>query len=165
MSLTRASLLIMSLCVIAAGASAQVDGQFFDSNGVRIHYTDIGSGEPVILMHGLNGDFRSTWFENGGLAEQLLAGGYRVLALDARAHGRSGTPHDPTQYGVEMARDIERLMAHAGIAQAHIVGYSMGSNIVGKLRELRPDLFVTLTLGGWGWRQAPGPEAAQPRRV
>lgn len=145
---------VMIMCV-APTASAD----FFDSNGVPIHYVDNGDGEPVILIHGLNSDLQS-WIDNG-VMPALLDSGFRVLAIDTRAHGLSGTPHDPMQYGPEMALDIQRLMAHLEIDKAHIVGYSMGSNIVGKLRELSPELCITLTLGGLGWWREVGPNADQ----
>lgn len=141
--------LTLMLCM-TADTTAQPAGKFLDSNGVRIHFVDLGEGEPVILMHGLNSELTESWFDSG-VADRLLGAGYRVLALDARAHGSSGTPHDPAQYGPEMSLDIARLMAHVGIDKAHIVGYSMGGAIVAKLRDLRPELFLTLTVGGRGW--------------
>jgi pimeloyl-ACP methyl ester carboxylesterase len=142
---------LLAACVLVAAPAAQAqDGQFFDSNGVQIHYVDQGEGEPVILMHGLNMDYQSNWFDTG-VAQTLLDAGYRVLALDARAHGKSGGPHDPAQYGQEMARDIVRLMDHAQLDRAHVVGYSMGAGISAKLRDLHPERLTTLTLGGGGW--------------
>lgn len=149
-----AGLVALFLC-LAISETAADDGKFFDSNGVQIHYLDAGSGEPVVLMHGLNGSFQ-TWVDIG-VTEKLLAAGYRVLALDARAHGKSGTPHDPADYGPEMAKDILRLMDHVGVDKAHIVGYSMGAAIVGKLRSIHPERMITLCLGGFGWVQYDGP--------
>lgn len=138
------------LGLYCAIAIAQDTGTFFDSNGVNIHYVDIGEGEPVVLMHGLNGNFQRAWLDRG-IADKFAAAGFRVLALDARAHGKSGTPHDPSKYGQEMSLDIVRLLDHLNLPKAHIVGYSMGSRIVGKLRELRPERMISLTLGGYGW--------------
>ncbi len=146
-------LFALSLCfTVAEGAD---EGKFFNSNGVQIHYLDVGSGEPVVLMHGQNGSVQ-TWVDNG-VSEKLVAAGYRVLALDARAHGKSGTPHEPSEYGQEMALDIVRLMDHVGVDKAHIVGYSMGSAIVGRLRSEHPERMMTLCLGGSGWVNWDGP--------
>jgi pimeloyl-ACP methyl ester carboxylesterase len=77
-----------------------------------------------------------------------LAKDYRVIAMDCRGHGMSGKPHDPKQYGLEMALDIVRLLDHLGIGKAHIVGYSMGAMITSKLLTMQPDRFLTATLGG-----------------
>jgi pimeloyl-ACP methyl ester carboxylesterase len=152
-------LLTMSLITTAA-AAAQDEGQFFDSAGVPIHYIDMGLGEPVVLMHGLNANYREAWLDTG-VAQTLLDAGFRVLALDARAHGKSGAPHEPEQYGPEMALDIVRLLDHVGVDKAHVVGYSMGAQIAGKLLVLHPERLVTLCLGGAGWVQSEGPEAWQ----
>ena len=148
----------LSLSADCVACASRRDGDFFDSNGVQIHFTDRGTGEPVILMHGLNSDYTESWIDSG-VVDALANAGYRVLALDARAHGLSGTPHDPAQYGPEMSLDIARLMAHVGIDRAHIVGYSMGGAIVGKLRAMRPELFITLTMGGRGWDRDSGPNS------
>jgi len=136
-------------------------GRFFDSNGVLIHYIDVGEreGDPVVLMHGLNGSLER-WIDTG-FVEALTEAGFRVLALDARAHGKSGTPHDPAKYGQEMSLDIARLLDHVGIEKAHIVGYSMGARIVGKLRDLKPERFLSMCIGGRGWVQEEGPEPRQ----
>ncbi len=145
----RAGLFVAMCIALILQNYAVAEDRYFDSNGVSIHYTDQGEGEPVVLMHGLNGDYASTWFDSG-FAQSLMNAGYRVLALDARAHGLSGAPHDSNRYGPEMSLDIARLLDHVGIEKAHVVGYSMGARIVGKLREMRPDVFISLTLGGYG---------------
>ena len=154
------ALILLTGCILAAPAVKAQESRFFDSNGIQIHYVDQGEGEPVILMHGLNMDHRSNWFDTG-VAQRLVDAGYRVLALDARAHGKSGGPHDPAQYGQELARDIVRLMDHEQLDWAHVVGYSMGANISAKLRDLHPERLYTLTLGGGGWIPATGGLAGQ----
>jgi pimeloyl-ACP methyl ester carboxylesterase len=77
-----------------------------------------------------------------------LAKKYRVVAFDARGHGRSSKPHDAEKYGREMVEDCVRLLDHLHIARAHVIGYSMGAMIAGKLLELHPDRIITLTLAG-----------------
>jgi pimeloyl-ACP methyl ester carboxylesterase len=71
-----------------------------------------------------------------------------VIAFDLRGHGLSAKPHIQQQYGKEMALDIVRLMDHLGIGKAHIIGYSLGANIVAQLLILHPERFITATLGG-----------------
>ena len=65
-------------------------------------------------------------------------------------HGKSGKPRGTSQYGVEMARDVIRLLDHLQISRAHMVGYSMGGFIVMNLLAAHPDRFLTATLGGSG---------------
>lgn len=121
----------------------------FDSNGVKIQYVMAGEGEPVILIHGFTASAMMNWQQPGVF--DALAKNYKVIALDNRGHGRSGKPHEPEKYGVEMVEDIVRLMDHLGIERAHIVGYSMGGFITGKLVTTHPERVITATLGGAGW--------------
>ncbi|MBI4911229.1 MAG: alpha/beta hydrolase [Acidobacteria bacterium] len=141
----------MVLCL--AGMSPLAFGQewqdrFFDSSGVRIRYIDQGTGEPVVLVHGYTGSIEMNWVAPKVFGE--LAKNFRVIALDCRGHGKSGKPHDPGQYGQEVALDVVRLLNHLKIPKAHIVGYSMGSVITAKLLTLAPNRFLDAVLGGQG---------------
>ena len=118
---------------------------FFDSNGVKLHYVDVGSGDAVILLHG-NGGSVQDWVTSGVL--QNLSRDFRVIALDARGHGLSDKPHDPQAYGREMSLDVLRLMDHLHIRKAHLVGYSMGAQTVAHLIVIKPGRFISATLGG-----------------
>lgn len=96
----------------------------FDSAGVEIHFVDHGprDGVPVLLLHGFLVDSALNW----AAVIPELAGGCRVLAVDARGHGRSGKPRRAGAYGPEIALDLLRLMDHLGLPRAHVAGYSMG---------------------------------------
>jgi pimeloyl-ACP methyl ester carboxylesterase len=135
--------------------------QYFDSNGVRIRYVEQGSGEPVILIHGLSGDVERNWIDTGVMP--TLVKDFRVIALDYRGHGKSEKPHDPKAYGMEMARDILRLMDHLKIARAHMVGYSLGGHIVARLLTTNPERFLTATLGGSAGARVMIPDATLER--
>jgi pimeloyl-ACP methyl ester carboxylesterase len=129
----------------APGLRAQ--DRYFDSNGVKIRYTDQGKGEAVLLIHGFGANLDLQW---GVPGVKALAKEYRVIAFDCRGHGKSGKPHDPKKYGREMAEDAVRLLDHLKIKKAHVVGYSMGAMIVAKLLVTHPDRLRTATLGGAG---------------
>jgi pimeloyl-ACP methyl ester carboxylesterase len=108
----------VAFLLLAPRLSAQ--DKYFDWNGVTIRYVVQGTGEPVVLVHGLEGSL-DNWVKRGILPD--LGRNYQVIALDLRGHGKSGKPHDPKAYGREMALDIVRLLDHLGIARAHIVGF------------------------------------------
>jgi len=114
----------------------------FDSNGVPIHYVISGAGEPVVLIHGF-----SATLEMWDPIRAELAKRYRVIALDCRGHGRSGKPHEPVAYGIEMVNDVVRLLDHLHIQRAHVVGYSMGGSIALKLLETHPDRLRSVASG------------------
>jgi pimeloyl-ACP methyl ester carboxylesterase len=132
-----------------AAADTAVQDLHFDSSGVKIRYTVQGEGEPVILVHGFTASVETNWGSPGII--DALAKEYRVIALDARGHGKSGKPHDPTAYGFNMAEDVIRLMDHLGILKAHIAGYSMGGGITLQAVAAYPDRFYSAILGGSGW--------------
>jgi pimeloyl-ACP methyl ester carboxylesterase len=141
--------LLSWVALVAARAHAQDlpalrDG-FFDSDGVKIHYVEVGSGDAVFLLHG-NGGSIQDWVKSGVL--QALSRDFRVIAMDARGHGQSDKPHDPKAYGRQMSLDVLRLMDHLGIRRAHLVGYSMGAQTVAHLIVIKPERFISATLGG-----------------
>ena len=117
--------------------------KYFDSDGVRIRYVVQGAGEPVVLVHGFEGSLEN-WVRRGVISN--LAPDHQVIAFDMRGHGKSAKPHNPSAYGREMGLDIVRLLDHLGIARAHVVGFSLGSQLTSQLLTLRPDRFLTATL-------------------
>jgi pimeloyl-ACP methyl ester carboxylesterase len=132
----------------------RVEGDYFDSAGVRIHFTDAGEGTPVILVHGFAVNADWNW-RTSGVIDALLPE-YRVIALDNRGHGLSDKPHDPEAYGDEMVKDVVRLMDHLEIEKAHVIGYSMGGFITLKLATMFPDRLLTATPCASGWIAAEG---------
>ena len=139
-----APVLLVSVLALAQEPPALED-PFFDSNGVKIHYVERGAGDAVILLHG-NGGSLQDWVRSGVL--QALSKDFRVIAMDARGHGESDKLHDPKAYGREMSLDVLRLMDHLGIRKAHLVGYSMGAQTVAHLIVIKPERFISATLGG-----------------
>jgi len=152
----KTAFLVASLALLGpVSLRAQARDGYFDAAGVRLHYVEQGSGEPVVLAHGL-GNTLEIWTANGIV--QALAGNYRVIALDLRGHGRSGKPHDPGAYGREIGQDIVRLLDHLGLQRAHVVGYSLGANLTSQLMTLSPERFLSATLiagpGIFSWDSA-----------
>ncbi len=142
---------VMALLVWSV-VPGRVEGQYFDSGGVQIHYTDEGSGTPVVLVHGLAGNGDMNWRHPG--TTEALAKDYRVVTLDHRGHGLSDKPHDPAQYGFNMVKDVLGLMDHLGIEKAHVVGYSMGAFITTKMVTVHPERFLSVVPCAAGWEPA-----------
>jgi pimeloyl-ACP methyl ester carboxylesterase len=141
---------LLPLCaVVFCPAGLRAEDAFFDSNGVKIHYSDEGQGEPVVLVHGFTVNLDRNW-RAPGVIRALLAKGFRVIALDNRGHGKSDKPHDLDKYGMEMVEDVVRLLDHLKLKKAHVVGYSMGAIITAKLLTTHPDRLLSATLGGSG---------------
>jgi pimeloyl-ACP methyl ester carboxylesterase len=138
---------LVCVLLLLPGVSRAEEGTF-DSGGVKIHYTVQGEGEPVLLIHGFAVNKELQWGVPGLIKE--LAKTHRVIAYDNRGHGKSGKPTDPKKYGLEMVEDAVRLLDHLKIKKAHVVGYSMGAILTGKLLATHPDRLLSATLGGAG---------------
>jgi len=69
-------------------------------DGVRLAVDITGPDDAptVVLVHGLAASVDLGWRATGVL-ERLAAAGLRVVAFDARGHGRSDAPHQPARYG------------------------------------------------------------------
>jgi pimeloyl-ACP methyl ester carboxylesterase len=152
-----AALLLGGFVLIGHPALVNAQDKYFDSNGVKIRYTDEGSGEPVLLIHGFTADIEKQWTDPG--IRKALATKYRVIALDNRGHGKSDKPHDPKKYGMEMVEDAVRLLDHLKIDKAHVVGYSMGAMLTAKLMVTHPERLRSATLGGAGALRPDNPES------
>jgi pimeloyl-ACP methyl ester carboxylesterase len=140
--------LICGLLLVPALGGAEKERGSFDAKGVKIHYYVEGQGEPVLLIHGFAASVQVQW-ELPGIV-RALAKDHRVLVMDVRGHGKSDKPTDVKKYGPEMVEDAVRLLDHLKIKKAHVVGYSMGALITGKLLATHPDRLLSATLGGAG---------------
>lgn len=135
------------------------DRRFTTGDGVAIAYHTWGDGDGswVILHHGFMSSAKINW-EVTRVVAALTADGHRVAALDARGHGQSDKPLDPSAYSLErMADDVIELTDHLGLEQFDLVGYSMGA-LVSALVATRDDRVDRLVLGGIG-RAAADPDS------
>ena len=140
--------IVVAFCLAPCPADA-ADG-VFDSNGVKIRYVTEGTGEPVVLIHGWMADSSMWGRDRSGNTKLNTAGaeGFQLIALDCRGHGQSDKPHDQKQYGAEMAADVVRLLDHLKIEKAHLIGYSMGAFIAGKVAATHPKRVLSVVYGG-----------------
>lgn len=121
----------------------------FDANGVKIHYLIEGTGEPVVLIHGLDSSARINWQMPGTI--DAIARDHQVIAPDLPGFGQSDKPVEAHAYGLQWVEDVIILLDHLNIRKAHIVGYSMGGMVALKLIAEHPDRVLSGTLGGMGW--------------
>lgn len=101
---------------------------FVDDNGlIEINYQDLGTGQPVVLIHGFPLDGRS--WEQQTVA--LLDAGYRVITYDRRGFGKSSGPSEGYDYDT-FATDLHQLMTRLDLWDAVLVGFSMGGGEVAR---------------------------------
>ena len=142
-------LALFVVCCLVPGPVDATEG-VFDSNGVKIRYVIEGKGESVVLIHGWMADSSMWGRDRSGNTKLNTAGteGFQLIALDCRGHGQSDKPHDPKQYGAEMAADVVRLLDHLKIEKAHLVGYSSGAFIAGKVAATHPKRVLSVVHAG-----------------
>lgn len=108
------------------------------------------TGPPVLLVHGFASRRRTNWVSPGWY-RALGEAGRRVIAFDHRGHGESEASHDPADYDEgRLADDCTTVMAACGVAQADVIGYSMGSMVAIRLMLDQPDRVRRVVLGGLG---------------
>ncbi|WP_434810973.1 alpha/beta fold hydrolase [Microbacterium sp. bgisy189] len=98
-----------------------------NSVDIDLFYTDQGSGQPVVLIHGfpLNGE---SW---GKQQAALLDAGYRVIAYDRRGFGASTKAGSGYDYDT-FAADLHALLEELDVTDAVLVGFSMGTGEIAR---------------------------------
>jgi pimeloyl-ACP methyl ester carboxylesterase len=90
-------------------------------DGLRIAYDRVGSGPPLLLLHGYVGDGPTTWRPQ----LEALSGAYTVIAWDAPGAGRSSDP--PESFGIAGYADcLAGFIKNVGVRGPHIAGLSFG---------------------------------------
>lgn len=92
---------------------------------IKIHYTDRGAGEPVVLIHGY--PFSGCAWEK--VEAQFLDEGYRVITYDRRGFGESSKPSIGYEWDT-FASDLDKILTTLKLTGVTLVGHSMGSGEV-----------------------------------
>jgi len=125
-------------------------------DGVALYYEETGDGFPIIFVHEFAGDCRS-WEPQ----VQFFARRYRCITYNARGYPPSEVPADAAKYSQDRARDdIKSVLDHLGIAEAHVVGLSMGGFAVLHFGLAYPEYARSLVIAGCGY----GSEREQSER-
>jgi pimeloyl-ACP methyl ester carboxylesterase len=101
-------------------------GKFIEVDGVRLHYIDVGEGDPVVLLHG-----------NASMLQDLslslvdrLAGTHRVIAFDRPGFGYSARPKNVTWTPEAQMELFRRAFKRLGIERPVLYGHSWGAPLV-----------------------------------
>jgi 3-oxoadipate enol-lactonase len=128
-------------------------------NSIDMYYDIHGEGEVVVLIAGLNSDH--TLYR--GILPQLAAR-YKIVVFDNRGVGRSDKPDIP--YSIDMmAEDTAGLLNALSIAQAHILGTSMGGRIAAAFALQHPRQVKSLILVSTAVKSMKGVPMTWSRRL
>jgi non-heme chloroperoxidase len=98
-----------------------------NTEDITLHYTDRGTGQPVVLIHGYPLDGAS-WEKQ---EERLLDAGYRVITYDRRGFGASSKPSTGYDYDT-FADDLDKVLTTLDLNDTVLVGFSMGTGEVAR---------------------------------
>src|SRR4051794_20988780 len=93
-----------------------------NSTPIELYYEDLGSGPPVVLVHGWPLDSRS-WEPQ---LAPLLAAGHRVVTYDRRGFGKSSRPSGGYDFDT-LAADLDKVLTGLDLSGATLIGFSLGT--------------------------------------
>jgi pimeloyl-ACP methyl ester carboxylesterase len=103
---------------------------FVADDGVRLAFRVMGSGRPLLLLHGYVSTAATNWIRYGHAA-LLAERGFEVVMPDLRGHGDSDRPHDASAYPPDvLTSDALSLVALLGLTDYDLGGYSLGGRTV-----------------------------------
>jgi pimeloyl-ACP methyl ester carboxylesterase len=144
------SLLLAAHAAASVAADAdiwdRVEHGSVDSNGVKIHYASLGSGPPVVLIHGFP-DFWYTWrHQMGALADA----GFHAVAIDQRGYDLSDAPAGTESYELPLlVGDVVAVIRSLGVEKATVVGHDWGGVVAWQVALTAPrvvDRLIILNL-------------------
>jgi pimeloyl-ACP methyl ester carboxylesterase len=96
-------------------------GQYANVNGIKMYYEIVGSGYPLVLIHGGGSTINTTF----GAILPFLAHNHQVIAVEMQAHGRTSDRPAAESFQQD-ADDIAELLKQLGVTAADIFGFSNG---------------------------------------
>jgi pimeloyl-ACP methyl ester carboxylesterase len=110
-------------------------------NGIEMYCETEGAGEALLLLHG-GGGCHDDWAYAG---RDTLLTRYKLVAPDARGHGRSTNPQKIITHR-QCALDAFALLDHLGIGKCRAIGLSFGANTLLHMATMQPDRIEAMIL-------------------
>lgn len=109
-----------------------------DSNGIRLHLAEQGTGPLVLMCHG----FPESWYSWRHQMQALADAGYHAVAPDMRGYGQSDAPAQIDQYSLfHLVGDMVGVLDALDEAAAVVVGHDWGAPVAWHCALMRPDRF------------------------
>ena len=143
--LSKSSICLMLVTLAWLGIAAQetkAKGQYASVNGLNMYYEILGTGQPLVLLHG-----SFVWATN----YPTLSQGRQVILIDMQGHGRTADIDRPFTFE-QMADDTAALLQQLKIEQTDVFGYGMGGTIGLALAIRHPGLVRRLAICSAAYR-------------
>ena len=122
---------------------AELKHGFANTNGIKMHYVEAGSGPLVVMCHG----WPESWYSWRHQLQAFAGAGYRAVAPDQRGYGQSDKPEAIEAYHIlNLVSDIVGLVNTLGEERAVIVGHDWGAPVAWTAALIRADMFRGLGL-------------------
>jgi pimeloyl-ACP methyl ester carboxylesterase len=116
----------------------EVSHRFIETNGIRMHLAEQGSGPLILLCHG----FPESWYSWRHQIGALANAGFHVVAPDMRGYGQTDAPEAIDQYTLlHLVGDMVGVLDALGAETAVIAGHDWGAPVAWHAALLRPDRF------------------------
>jgi pimeloyl-ACP methyl ester carboxylesterase len=116
------ALLLMSCLAPVQAPAPALKESFYDHEGVKIRFREMGRGRPVVFIHGFGASL-DTW----RYITDALKSDHRLVHLDLKGHGLSDRPRDEKYSLKDHADIVLGLVRHLGLKEVTLVGHSFGS--------------------------------------
>ncbi|MBT1065513.1 alpha/beta hydrolase [Bowmanella sp. Y26] len=128
-----------------------IKGDYLTVDGSQIYYELRGypQDKTLVILHGGLGSSRDM-----ACLQAYIPAGYQCVAMDFRGHGRSSLGSQPLTYA-RYQQDVETLLAHLGIQQYSLLGFSDGGIVAYRLAAASPQKVQRLIAIGAQWRLLP----------
>lgn len=116
----------------------EITHRFVETNGIRMHVAEQGTGPLVLLCHG----FPESWYSWRHQIGALAAAGFHVVAPDMRGYGQTEQPEAIDQYTLlHLVGDMVGVLDALGADTAVIAGHDWGAPVAWHAALMRPDRF------------------------
>ncbi|HEX4209160.1 MAG TPA: alpha/beta hydrolase [Candidatus Binataceae bacterium] len=112
--------------------------QFVQTNGIRMHTVEAGSGYPVVFCHG----FPELWYSWRHQLDAFAAAGFRAIAPDQRGYGETEAPQPVEAYTQkQLVGDLVGMLDALALDQAVVVGHDWGGAVAWNAAMMAPERF------------------------
>ena len=140
--LRLAFLLLLSLLLCGPAIGQSIQPTKIRVNNVELHYIEQGQGEPLILLHGGQGDYRS-WEPQ----LKVLSTQFRVISYSRRYHYPNNNPLTAKYHSAYTeADDLAALIRTLKLGRVHLIGTSIGAFAALALAVKHPEMVRSLVL-------------------
>jgi pimeloyl-ACP methyl ester carboxylesterase len=121
----------------------QLEHKFVETNGIKMHYVQAGTGPLVVMCHG----WPESWYSWRHQITALAEAGFQVIAPDQRGYGQTDAPQAIESYNIlNLVGDLVGLVNSLDATAPIIVGHDWGAPVAWHCALLRPDLFRACAL-------------------